>query len=156
MHEIINRRAAELLPGPAGEVWRPLAPALGMHASDADHRKSSVAGERTRHFIDIDAWGEHPFDDVPRSFEELARRRARVVLTSGGLEPVEDDASGDHSAFAIAFLDVLSHNEEILDTSTLFARIRRPVMLASDQTPELADIRRAGHEGGDFLFVPVP
>jgi hypothetical protein len=93
---------------------------------------------------------------TPSHFEELARRRARVVLTSGGLEPVEDDARGDHSAFASAFLDVLSQNQEVLDTSTLFARIRRPVMLASDQTPELADIRRAGHEGGDFLFVPVP
>jgi hypothetical protein len=26
-------------------------------------------------------------------------------------------------------------------------------MLASDQAPELADIRQAGHDGGDFLFV---
>ena len=25
----------------------------------------------------------------------------------------------------------------------------------ADQTPEYADIRRAGHDGGDFLFVPV-
>jgi hypothetical protein len=24
----------------------------------------------------------------------------------------------------------------------------------ADQTPELADIRKSGHEGGDFLFVP--
>jgi hypothetical protein len=33
--------------------------------------------------------------------------------------------------------------------------IRRPVMLAADQTPEYADIRKAGHDGGDFLFVRV-
>jgi hypothetical protein len=33
--------------------------------------------------------------------------------------------------------------------------IRRPVMLAADQAPDLADIREAGHDGGDFLFVPV-
>jgi hypothetical protein len=26
-------------------------------------------------------------------------------------------------------------------------------MLASDQTPEYANIRKAGHDGGDFLFV---
>jgi hypothetical protein len=26
-------------------------------------------------------------------------------------------------------------------------------MLAADQAPELADIRKAGHEGGDFLFI---
>jgi hypothetical protein len=27
-------------------------------------------------------------------------------------------------------------------------------MVSADQTPEFADIRKAGHEGGDFLFVP--
>jgi hypothetical protein len=25
--------------------------------------------------------------------------------------------------------------------------------LAADQAPELADIRKAGHEGGDLLFI---
>ena len=92
---------------------------------------------------------------TPSHLEVLARKRARVVLTSGGLEPVDDAGRGDHSAFAAALLDALSENDGILDTGSLYARIRRPVMLASDQTPELADIRRAGHEGGDFLFVPV-
>jgi len=27
------------------------------------------------------------------------------------------------------------------------------VMLSADQTPEYSDVRRAGHDGGDFLFV---
>jgi len=27
------------------------------------------------------------------------------------------------------------------------------VMLKADQTPAYADVRKAGHEGGDFLFV---
>jgi len=26
-------------------------------------------------------------------------------------------------------------------------------MLSSDQTPRYGDIRQAGHEGGDFIFV---
>jgi hypothetical protein len=26
-------------------------------------------------------------------------------------------------------------------------------MLNSDQTPEYSDIRKAGHEGGEFLFI---
>jgi len=26
-------------------------------------------------------------------------------------------------------------------------------MVNSDQTPEYGDIRKAGHDGGDFLFV---
>jgi hypothetical protein len=28
-------------------------------------------------------------------------------------------------------------------------------MLNSDQTPEYSDIRKAGHDGGDFLFVRI-
>jgi hypothetical protein len=27
------------------------------------------------------------------------------------------------------------------------------VVLSSDQTPEYSDIRKSGHEGGDFLFI---
>jgi len=37
----------------------------------------------------------------------------------------------------------------------MFSFIRRHVALAADQIPEYGDIRRAGHDGGDFLFVRV-
>jgi hypothetical protein len=52
-------------------------------------------------------------------------------------------------------LDILKENKGILDGAQLFNKLRRPVMLNSDQTPECSDIRKAGHEGGEFLFVPV-
>lgn len=35
----------------------------------------------------------------------MAKKRARVVLTSGGLEPVEDGGGGGHSVFAKHFLN---------------------------------------------------
>jgi len=82
----------------------------------------------------------------------IALKRARTVLTSGGLEPVED-GSGKHSVFAGAFIEALRENASVMDGQTLFTAIRRPVMLDADQTPEYGDIRRAGHDGGDFLFV---
>jgi hypothetical protein len=31
--------------------------------------------------------------------------------------------------------------------------VRHKVVLNAEQTPEYSDIRLAGHEGGDFLFV---
>ncbi len=34
-----------------------------------------------------------------------------------------------------------------------FSKMRRPVMVAAPQTPQYADVRNAGHDGGDFLFV---
>jgi len=83
----------------------------------------------------------------------MAGKRARVVLTSGGLEPVVDGGGRGHSVFAAAFLEALQSNDEVLDGTGLFRRIRRPVILNASQTPQYGDIRFAGHEGGDFLFV---
>ncbi len=83
----------------------------------------------------------------------LATKRARVVLTSGGLEPVIDSGGGGHSVFASAFLDALRKNDGILEGTALFSAIRRPVMLNAEQTPEYGDIRMSGHAGGDFLFA---
>lgn len=83
----------------------------------------------------------------------LARKRARTALVSGGLEPVMDSGGGNHSVFAKAFLRALEENRGVLDGQQLFTRIRRPVVLNAPQTPEYADIRFAGHDGGDFLFV---
>ena len=82
-------------------------------------------------------------------------RRSRTALTSGGLEPVLDAGGGGHSVFAKAFLDALRANTDILDGQALFDAIKRPIVVNADQTPEYADVRKAGHDGGDFLFVPV-
>ena len=86
-------------------------------------------------------------------WKKMAYARTRVALTSGGLEPVVDKGGSGHSPFAKAFIDVLRENDEVIDGTQLFTKMRRPVMLNADQTPQYADVRKAGHEGGDFLFV---
>jgi ankyrin repeat protein len=84
----------------------------------------------------------------------IAQKRSRTVLTSGGLEPVSDSGGGkEHSVFAKAFLTALQENRDVLDGQQLFNLVRRPVILNASQTPAYTDIRYAGHEGGDFLFV---
>jgi uncharacterized caspase-like protein len=89
-------------------------------------------------------------------YEKICRKKARTVMASGGIEPVADrGGKGEHSVFASALIEALSENEGVLDATLLFSKIRRPVMLNADQTPEYSDIRKAGHDGGDFLFVPV-
>ena len=88
-------------------------------------------------------------------YETIAAKRSRTVMCSGGLEPVEDgDILSRHSVFASAFMDVLTNNNGVMDGTQLFSKLRRPVVLNADQTPEYSDIRKAGHDGGDFLFVP--
>ncbi len=85
--------------------------------------------------------------------EKLAQKRARVVLSSGGLEPVIDSGGGRHSVFAAQFLKALRENLTIMDGVGLYQRVRQAVLLNAKQTPQYSDIRFAGHEGGDFLFV---
>ena len=66
-----------------------------------------------------------------------------------------DSSGGEHSVFAKAMLEALQENTDIMDGTELFSRIRRPVILDAPQTPQYSDIRFAGHEGGDFLFVKI-
>jgi uncharacterized protein YgiM (DUF1202 family) len=90
---------------------------------------------------------------TPDYLERMAKKRARTALTSGGLEPVMDSGGGNHSVFAQAFLSVLKENDAVLDGHQLFTVVRKKVMVGSEQTPEYGDLRKAGHDGGDFLFV---
>ncbi len=85
----------------------------------------------------------------------MNEKRSRTAMTSGGLEPVLDGGGGKNSVFARAFIDALRENRDIIAGHHLFRRLRVYVTENSDQTPEYADIRKAGHDGGDFIFVPV-
>ena len=85
--------------------------------------------------------------------KKMVTKRTRTALVSGGLEPVVDSGGDGHSVFAKAFLDALHANEDVLEEERLFSKIKRPVALESDQTPQYSDVRRAGHDGGDFMFV---
>ena len=86
-------------------------------------------------------------------WKKMASKWARVAITSGGLEPVADKGGGENSPFAKAFIDTLKDNGSVMDGTTLFSKMRRPVMVAAEQTPQYSDVRNAGHDGGDFLFV---
>jgi hypothetical protein len=100
------------------------------------------------------ARGLHTVKKSPDYLYRISNKRARSVLSSGGLEPVVDSGgAGHHSVFASAFIAALLENDSIMDGTQLFSHLRRPVMLNSDQTPEYSDLRKAGHDGGDFIFV---
>jgi hypothetical protein len=81
------------------------------------------------------------------------------------------------AVFARAFLDVLQANTGVLSTPGLFAEIRDRMkqeeardtkqaqaagtrgaagdQAAFNEVPDLKSIRSAGHEMGDFIFIPV-
>ena len=106
--------------------------------------------------------------------KRFAEMHSRTVLTSGALQPVWDGISGKNSVFATAFLEVLDVNASVLEGYRLYDAVEGRVIKASqqirlaeerrgqkaeiesDQTPLYAGIQHAGHQGGDFIFVPVP
>ena len=106
--------------------------------------------------------------DVPTAvrtewIKVMAETRARITLTSGGLEPVLDGGGGEHSLFAKAFLATLRDNDEILEGYSLYYRILNrmgsnatPAIAARlGQVPQYAPIHLAGHESGEFFFSPI-
>ncbi|WP_078118096.1 caspase family protein [Thiosocius teredinicola] len=92
-------------------------------------------------------------------YEIMAGARARAVLTSGGLQPVLDSGGGDHSIFTAALLDVLRNNDGILEGYSLYRKLQSRVKnqaarLNVEQDPQYAPIKFAGHEAGEFFFLP--
>jgi len=89
----------------------------------------------------------------------MAKKHARVVLTSGGNQPVLDGGSGGHSVFAAALIQILQDNHDVLEGQRLAQEVTKRVAVSVaaatiDQIPTYAPLRFAGHEAGDFFFVP--
>lgn len=88
-----------------------------------------------------------------------AAARSRTALASGGLQPVLDSGGGGHSIFARAMLTVLTLNRQPLSGAELHREVAARVAflaagLGLEQSPSYAPIRFAGHEAGDFVFLP--
>ena len=66
-HRRINRMATFTLPPEMMVLYRPNIDYLTEHAVDPDKRRYATKHEAVRHYIDIDHWGEYPFDDIPTS-----------------------------------------------------------------------------------------
>jgi len=89
----------------------------------------------------------------------MVGKKSRTALTSGGIAPVLDSGGGEHSIFARALLDVLGAAEDPTPGQRLFQEISARVAWAAEarrfeQLPQYAPIKYAGHESGDFFFVP--
>ena len=88
----------------------------------------------------------------------LTQKKSRMVLSSGGLEPVIDQLGGSHSVFATALINVLSGNKGLISGTDLYQKVIPLVTKAAfnvqaRQVPEYGQIKFAGHESGDFFFA---
>ena len=86
--------------------------------------------------------------------QRMNDKKSRLVLTSGGKEPVLDGGGGEHSIFAKSLIKILSDNNVEITVSEISKKITSNVILNSDQTPEFSPLHKSGHDGGEFIFVP--
>lgn len=88
---------------------------------------------------------------------KLFEKPSRVLIASGGNEPVSDGGAGGHSLFADVFLKALrAPFDKIFTAEELMTRhLKESVAGRTEQTPEYKVIRNSGHDGGDFLFVKM-
>jgi len=101
--------------------------------------------------------------DIGYSKEYMAYKlpkRSRLLISSGGDDPVLDSGGGTDSIFANAFLSALETNDGILPTPQLFRLLLQHMKDGATpnkfaETPEFKSINGAGNEFGDFFFVPV-
>ena len=95
---------------------------------------------------------ETDIDD--RYFREKYGKPSRNILTSGGMEPVEDVGKGGHSVFAYYFLKTLKYNPHpYLSAKQLGVQVEELVTRNSTQTPISKFIHGVGDEGGQFFFI---
>ena len=86
---------------------------------------------------------------------KMLNKKARVLIASGGSEPVVDNNGSGHSVFAEAFITALNCIDKYVFTAEeLFVnQLKEPVAGNAFQTPEYKMIRDSGHNGGDFVFI---
>ncbi len=86
-HRKINRMAVFTLPPEMLPFYRKHIEYLTERSIDPDRRAHAVAGEAPRHYIDIDHYGENPFDIVPRKWEDAVEKFTEDTLQEYGVVP---------------------------------------------------------------------
>ncbi|MFO1330022.1 MAG: caspase family protein [Rubrivivax sp.] len=83
----------------------------------------------------------------------LLSRRAAVVMSSGGNEPVFDSGKNGHSAFAWSFMKALEGVTSWRPGGNLFEQVRFAVARQVPQRPQYGASRLGGHQSGaDYVF----
>jgi hypothetical protein len=86
-HKKINELSVYLLPPQMMVLYKPNIAFLSEHAVDPDKRRYAVKDEGPRHYIDIDHYGEYPYTNLPRKWDDAAARFSVDTLMQYGIVP---------------------------------------------------------------------
>lgn len=86
-HRLINEYAVFLLPADMLVLFKPQISFLKEHAVDPDKRRYAITAEAPRHYIDIDHYGEYPYDSLPRNWQQAVHKYGEDSLQKYGIVP---------------------------------------------------------------------
>ncbi|TVR82689.1 MAG: hypothetical protein EA409_04595 [Saprospirales bacterium] len=92
-HRKLNRLAVFTLPPQMMPLFKVEIEYLSAHAVDPDRRRYATPHEGPRHFIDLDVYGDYPYDDLPRNWNEALAKFSAIYLLNtceraGGIDTV--------------------------------------------------------------------
>lgn len=86
-HQKINYYAVFLLPPEMMVLYKANISFIAEHAIDPDKRRYAVKEEGPRHYIDIDKYGEYPYPELPRKWEDAVAKFGEDSLMQHGIVP---------------------------------------------------------------------
>lgn len=86
-HRKINRLAVFTLPSELMGFYKQHIEFITEHAVDPDKRRYVLEEEAPRHYIDIDHYGDAPFEQVPRSWWDAVEKFTEDTLMHYGIVP---------------------------------------------------------------------
>jgi len=87
-HKFIVSKAIDLLPDAIRPFYEANRVFVVEHAIDPDlWRTAGFTDEPPRHFVDLDAYGKYPFNDLPRSYDAALEKYGADMLNRNGLLP---------------------------------------------------------------------
>lgn len=69
------------------QFYKPQIDFLSEHAVDPDKRRYAIPEEGARHYIDIDHYGNYPFDELPRKWNDAVAKFSEDTLMEYGIVP---------------------------------------------------------------------
>ena len=87
-HKFIVSRAIDILPDAIRPFFEANRAFIVERSVDPDLWRNAGFGEEPpNHFLDLDAYGTHPFNDLPRPYDEAVKKYGLDQLRSNGLVP---------------------------------------------------------------------
>ena len=86
-HKRVNRYAVFTLPEELVGFYKKHIDHLTEHAVDADKRRYAIKEEAPRHYIDIDHYGENPFQEMPKKWSDAVEKFSEDTLLAYGIVP---------------------------------------------------------------------